>query len=57
MGKWTTNHPATLPRLEIERQKKGFVVHYADRTSEILRTRADLYRVLDAFYEENQEQD
>jgi hypothetical protein len=56
MDKWTTNHPAAVPRLEIEREKEGFVVRYADRTSEILRTRADLYRVVDAFYEENKEQ-
>jgi hypothetical protein len=42
------------PRLEVWREAEGFVVCYGDRTSESLRTREDLYRVVDVFYQENQ---
>jgi hypothetical protein len=40
------------PRLEVWREAEGLVVYYADRTSEALKTREDLYRIADAFYRE-----
>jgi len=55
MDRWKTNS-MDAPRLEIWREKEGFVVYYANRTSEILRTQEDFYSVVDAFYQETQEQ-